>query len=141
MVSEGDQDWVEPVREALPRRGADVILDLVGGAYLEGNVAVLAEKGRQMVVGVPGGARGTLPLRGLMGARGSIRGTVLRARPSHEKVALAREFEDRIAPLFERGRLRPVVDRVFEPRGAGEAHRYMQENRTFGKLLLKWTDD
>jgi len=141
VVAEGPDEWVDPVREVLPPRGADVILDLVGGDYLEGNVAVLAEEGRQMVVGVPGGVRGTLHLRGLMGSRASIRGTVLRARPSHEKVALAREFEDRIMPLFERGALRAVVDRVFEPEEAGAAHRYMQENRTFGKILLKWTDE
>ncbi|MFP3948701.1 MAG: NAD(P)H-quinone oxidoreductase, partial [Longimicrobiales bacterium] len=138
VVSEGDGEWVEAVRKALPPRGADVILDLVGGAYLEGNVAVLAEKGRQMIVGVPGGSAGTLPLRALMGTRGMIRGTVLRARPTFEKVALAREFEDRVVPLFERGAIRPVVDGVFGPEEAGAAHRYMQENRTFGKLLLKW---
>ncbi|MDX1567689.1 MAG: NAD(P)H-quinone oxidoreductase [Longimicrobiales bacterium] len=141
IVSGGDGDWVDAVREVLPPRGADVILDLVGGAYLEGNVSVLAKMGRHMVVGVPGGSEGTLPLRGLMGARAMIRGTVLRARPTYEKVALAREFEDRVVPLFERGTLRPVVDRVFDPEEAGTAHRYMQENRTFGKLLLKWTGE
>lgn len=140
IVADGPDEWVDPVREALPSGGADVILDLVGGAYLAGNVAVLAEGGRQMVVGVPGGVRGTVHLRGLMGSRASIRGTVLRARASHEKVALAREFEDRIVPLFERGDLRAVVDRVFEPEEASAAHRYMQENRTFGKILLKWPE-
>lgn len=140
VVSEGADEWVEAVRKALPDRGADVILDLVGGAYLGGNVSVLALRGRHMVVGVPGGSRAPLHLRGLMGTRGTIRGTVLRARASHEKIALAREFDDRIVPLFDGGTLRPVVDRVFHPDEAGAAHRYMQENRTFGKLLLKWED-
>lgn len=133
-----DGEWAEAVREALPRRGADVICDLVGGAYLEENLAVLAPKGRQIVVGVPSGSEATLQLRSLMSSRGSIRGTVLRARPAHEKAALAREFEDRIVPLFEEGRLRPVVDRTVPPEEAGAAHQYMQENRTFGKLLLEW---
>lgn len=140
VVSEGAEAWVSGARRALPERGADVILDLVGGAYLEGNVSVLAPGGRHMVVGVPSGSRGDLPLRGLMGRRGTIRGTVLRARPTHEKIVLARDFDDRIVPLFDARRLQPVVDRVFEPDEAPAAHRYMQENRTFGKLLLKWQE-
>ena len=117
-----------------------MILDLVGGAYLEGNTSVLSFGGRHMVVGVPGGSRAPLHLRDLMGRRGSIRGTVLRARATHEKIVLAREFDARIVPLFDADKLHPVVDRVFSPDEAPAAHRYMQENRTFGKLLLKWRE-
>jgi NADPH:quinone reductase-like Zn-dependent oxidoreductase len=63
---------------------------------------------------------------------------VLRARPAEEKMTLAREFEARVLPLLERGLLRPVVDDVFAPGEVAEAHRRMEENRSFGKLLLDW---
>lgn len=136
VVAEGD--WTGPVMEGLRGRGADVILDLVGADYLEGNMEVLAPKGRHVVVGVPSGTTAEIDLRVLMGKRGRIRGTVLRARPLEEKASLAREFERRVVPLFEGGVLRPVVDRAFEPDEAGAAHRLMQENRNFGKLVLRW---
>lgn len=135
-----DDDWPEKVRRALRDRGADVILDLVGAAYLEGNLSVLAEGGRHMVVGVPGGSDGRIDLRSLMASRGRIRGTVLRARPLEQKASLAREFEDRIVPLFEGGGLEPVVHRTFRPGEAGKAHRLMQANRNFGKLLIRWDE-
>lgn len=133
-----DDDWPDRVREAFGERGADVILDLVGGPYLQGNLRVLAESGRHIVVGVPGGSEARIDLRTLMGRRGRVRGTVLRARPLEEKAALAREFDRRIVPLFEAGALSPVVDRVFPPEEAADAHRVMEGNRNFGKLLLRW---
>jgi NADPH:quinone reductase len=90
------------------------------------------------VVGVTGGSAAQMDLRGLMGRRASITGTVLRARPAEEKMTLAREFEARVVPLFEKGVLRPVLERAFAPEQAGDAHRLLEENRTFGKLLLTW---
>lgn len=130
--------WPERVRELTGGRGADLILDLVGGPYLAGNLVALAPRGRHIVVGVPGGARAEIDLRALMGRRGSITGTVLRARPLEEKMALAREFEVRVVPRFEAGALRPVVDRVFAAEEAPRAHAWMEENRNFGKILLLW---
>ena len=70
--------------------------------------------------------------------RGSIRGTTLRARPVNEKVDLARTFERDVLPGFETGELRSVVDCVFQAGEAQAAHRYMEENRNFGKILLAW---
>jgi len=134
----GDESWPERVMRASGGSGVDVILDLVGGAYLGGNVGVLAEGGRHIVVGVPSGSRGEIDLRTLMGKRALIKGTVLRARPLEEKIALAREFEHRVCPLFAARRVRPIVDRTFPPEGAPEAHRLLQENRSFGKLVLLW---
>lgn len=133
-----DDGWKEQAREALGGEGADVILDLVGAAYLEANLEVLAPGGRHIVVGVPSGARVEIDLRALMRRRGRIRGTVLRARPLEEKAALARDFERRVVPLFEGGALRPVIDRAFPAEEVADAHRVMQENRNFGKLLIRW---
>jgi len=139
-VVAGEKGWLDGVKEATGGEGVDVILDLVGAAYLEGNQAVLGRGGRWIVVGVPSGARAEIDLRGLMLARATLRGTVLRARPLEEKAALARTFEARVVPLFERGALEPVVARTFSPEEAAEAHAYMEENRNFGTLILEWEE-
>ncbi len=133
-----DETWPERVLEVTHGRGADVILDLVGGAYLAGNQRVLAPLGRHVVVGTPSGARADIDLGALMRRRASIRGTVLRARSTEEKAQLARAFEERVVPWFEDGWVKPIVDRTFAPDEAAAAHRLMQENRTFGKLLIVW---
>ncbi len=132
--------WLESVMEATGGKGVDVILDLVGADYLEDNLSALASRGRHVVVGVPSGTRAEIDLRSLMRRRGRIQGTVLRARPLEEKAALAREFEARVVPLFERGDLAPVVHRVFEPEEAAGAHRTMEENLNFGTLLIRWPE-
>ncbi|HSR41867.1 MAG TPA: zinc-binding dehydrogenase, partial [Longimicrobiales bacterium] len=135
-----EEGWIEEVMSATGRRGVDVILDLVGAAYLADNVRALTEGGRWIVVGVPSGIRGEIDLRGLMGRRATVRGTVLRARPLEEKAALAREFENRVVPLFERGALEPVIHGFFPPEEAGSAHAAMEGNENFGKLILEWEE-
>jgi putative PIG3 family NAD(P)H quinone oxidoreductase len=134
----GDGEWPDRVLAASGGEGVDVILDLVGGDYLEGNLRALAQGGRQVVVGVPSGAKGQIDLRLLMGKRALIKGTVLRARPLEEKITLAREFEHRVCPLFAARTVRPVVDRSYSPEQAPEAHRAMAANENFGKILLLW---
>jgi NADPH2:quinone reductase len=133
-----DGDWSQEILDATDARGVDVILDLVGGPYLAKNQAVLAKRGRHIVVGVPGGPMGEINLRSLMITRGSIRGTVLRARALAEKEALARAFERDMLPGFAAGELRPVIDRVFAADQAADAHRHMEANANFGKILLRW---
>jgi NADPH:quinone reductase-like Zn-dependent oxidoreductase len=133
-----DKEWPERVLEVTDGRGADVILDLVGGPYLEGNQKVVASRGRHVVVGVPGGLEGVLNLRILMGRRASIRGTVLRARPLAEKVELARAFTQSVLPGFVTGELDPVIDRVFPAAEAAQAHAHMEANLNFGKILIEW---
>jgi len=133
-----DETWPDRVMEASGGEGVDLILDLVGAAYLEGNLRVLAKAGRQIVVGVPSGPKAQIDLRLLMGKRALIKGTVLRARPLEEKISLAREFEHRVCPLFAARRVIPIVDSTFGPEEAPQAHQVMEENRNFGKLLLLW---
>lgn len=139
-VEGGGSDWPDRVLAATGGRGVDVILDLVGGPYVAGNLEVLAPRGRWIVVGVPGGASSEIDLRGLMRKRASVTGTVLRARSPEEKALLARAFEARVLPLFERGDLTAVVDRVYPASAAADAHRRMEANLNFGKLVLTWED-
>ncbi len=135
-----EADWPARVLDATDGRGVDVILDLVGGPYLAGNQAVVAERGRHVAVGVPGGARAEIDLRALMTRRARLFGTVLRSRGLEERAALARDFEERVLPGFGDGSLAPVVDRVHPAAAAAAAHRRMEANRTFGKVVLAWAD-
>ena len=134
----GDADWPEKVLAVTKGRGVDVILDLVGGPYLEGNQRVIAPRGRHIVVGVPGGASAQIDLRAMMARRVTMRGTVLRGRPVQEKAMLTRAFEDRLLSFFSIGELKPVIHGVFAPEDAAVAHEVMASNENFGKLLLRW---
>ncbi len=87
---------------------------------------------------VPGGGVAEIDLRRLMGKRGSITGTVLRARPLDEKIELAEAFTERVSPLFESEMLEPVLDRTYPASEAAEAHRRMEGNLNFGKICLDW---
>jgi NADPH:quinone reductase-like Zn-dependent oxidoreductase len=127
-------------REVLARtggRGADVVLELVGGAYVAEDLACLALRGRIVVVGMMSGSVTELDLAALMHRRAEIRGTVLRARPLEEKILAGRALERHLVPLFESGALRPVVDRVMPLAEAADAHRAMQSDETFGKIVLE----
>lgn len=124
------------VRRETGDRGVDVILDTVGAPYWTENVASLAPLGRLVIVGLLGGAGAEVDLRALMRKRATVVGTVLRHRAAAEKAALVREFVERGLPLFADGRLRPVVDRTFPLEEASGAHRYMEENRNLGKIVL-----
>jgi NADPH:quinone reductase len=136
VVAQGD--WEAAAGELAGESGVQVILDLVGASYLEANLGLLGRHGRWIIVGVPGGSRGELDLRRLMALRASIRGTVLRTRSSAEKVVLARAFEELVVPLFEEGRLRPVVDTILPAGEATRAHERMEDSLNFGKILLRW---
>ena len=131
-------DWVQGALAATAGRGVDVILDLVGAAYVEENQRVIATRGRWIVVGVPSGRSATMDLRALMSKRASVTGTVLRARPLDEKIALARATESRLVPGFADGSLRPVIDRRYPAAEAAEAHARMEANENFGAIVLTW---
>ena len=115
----------------------NVLLDLVGGPYWEQNLAALAVRGRMVIVGTMGGPRVEANLGALMGKRLRVHGTVLRARPLEEKATLVQAFVARVLPLIAAGTIRPVVERVFELDDVSEAHRYMETNANFGKIVLR----
>jgi NADPH2:quinone reductase len=117
--------------------GVDVVLELVGGAYVAEDLACLAQRGRIVIVGLMAGASAPVDLGMLLRKRAEMRGTVLRARPLEEKILAARSLARHLVPLLERGALRPVVDRVLPLAQAAEAHRLMQANATFGKVVLE----
>ena len=132
-----DEDWPAIAKRVTQGRGADVVLDFLGPSAFDRNVAALAAGGRIVQIGTLGGASGSVSFGTLMAKRGSLIGTVLRGRPLGEKIALTRAFEAEIVPLFGRGMLKPTIDRVFPFHEIRDAHRYMEENRNFSKVVLK----
>jgi len=116
--------------------GFDVVLDLVGGAYTPASIATMATRGRLMLVGLVAGATATFDLRRILSRRLTVIGTVLRARSVDEKAATTNAFARDLLQGFERGALRAVVDRVFPLAAIADAHRRMESNESFGKVVV-----
>jgi NADPH2:quinone reductase len=138
IVPEGDPPrFADRVRAATGGRGVDVVLELVGGAYVPESLASLAERGRLVLVGLMAGTRADVDLGIVLRRRLRVFGTVLRARPLEEKIAAAQVLARNLAPLVGSGALRPIVDRVLPLAQAAEAHALMATNETFGKIVLE----
>ena len=131
-------DWASRLAASAPGISLSAVLDLVGAPYLNQNLEVLAPRGRLVAVGLTGGSKAELDMGIIMRKRLTIVGTVLRARPLEEKIAVAREISSHIVPAFETGQLRPVIDRIVSFDDIADAHRAMENNETFGKILLAW---
>lgn len=116
---------------------ADVILDIMGAAYLERNVRALATDGRLVVIGLQGGTRAELDLGVLLSRRATVAATALRSRPPAEKAAIVAGVRQDVWPLLESGRIRPVVDRTVPLTEAAAAHRSVAANEHVGKVLLR----
>ena len=132
-----DGQFASDVKSVAPG-GADVILDTVGAAYLAQNVQVVAKRGRIIVIGLMGGVSGELALGALLAKRASIHGSVLRSRSPEEKAALTQSFTEEMLGKFATAELKPIVDEVLPMTDIQDAHRRMDENETFGKLVLSW---
>jgi NADPH2:quinone reductase len=131
-------DWASRVEELAGANSMHALMDLVGGDYLRDNLRVLAPRGRLVVVGLTAGNRTEIDLGVVLRKRIRIIGTALRSRSLEEKAALAREFSQRVVPLFDSRQLRPVIERVYPFAEIGAAHAEMAGNGTFGKLVLTW---
>jgi NADPH:quinone reductase-like Zn-dependent oxidoreductase len=129
-------DFVEEIRALTRGQGPDVILDVVGGDYIDRNLQAIAVKGTVMQVGLLAGGATQVNLGLLLPKRASLTGTVLRARPLEEKVALTRRFAAEVLPLFDTGDLRPVIDSRYPLEQIADAHRAMERNANVGKILI-----
>ena len=116
----------------------DVVCDLVGGDYFRGNVDAAAPRGRVIVIGLTGGRSSTLDLGAVLRKRVTIIGTALRSRSDAEKAALVQSLRELVLPEFARNAIVPAIDRVFPIAAAADAHRYVEENRNFGSVVLSW---
>lgn len=132
----GAEGFGDAVRKLTSGEGVDVILDVVGGGYLAENVAALALKGRMVILATLGGADQPLPVSRVMVKRLRIIGTVLRARPLEEKIAVTQAFARRVNPLLASGTVRPIMDKVFPLADVAKAHAHLEANASFGKVVL-----
>jgi putative PIG3 family NAD(P)H quinone oxidoreductase len=141
-VAVGDDParFADAVREWTNGAGVNVILDLVGGAYLAPNINALALRGRLMLVGTTAGASAQLEYGAVMGKRLRITGTVLRSRSTEEKALAMRRFASHVVPLLQSGTVRPVVDKIYSMDEVRAAHTRMQSNESFGKIILMIDD-
>ncbi|MBC7974367.1 MAG: NAD(P)H-quinone oxidoreductase [Myxococcales bacterium] len=114
-----------------------VVLELIGGAYVDEDIRTVGVLGRIVLVGLLAGPRTEVDLGGILRKRLRVFGTVLRARPLEEKLAVMRTFEAQIVPLLRRGLIAPVIDTVMDLDAAGEAHTRMASNAGFGKIILR----
>ncbi len=136
VVDYTSQDFVEAVKQATNSRGVDVVLCVIGGDYLDRNVSCLAQKGHIVQVGVMGGGTTPFNLGALMPKRAKLSGTVLRARPLEEKIAISQRFATEVVPLFESGQLQPVIDCRFALSDIAKAHAHMGANANTGKIVI-----
>ncbi len=130
------QDFVEATRAATGGAGVDIILDIIGGDYVQRNLESLATHGRLVQIGLQGGTRAQINLAMLMQKRLTFTGSTLRPRSPEEKGLIARELEQHVWPLFADKRVAPVVDRVLPMRDAAEAHRLLEAGTVVGKIVL-----
>lgn len=129
-------DFVEEILRETRGTGADIILDNMGGTYLERNIQVAAEDGRILTIGLQGGARTEVNLGAMMEKRLALHVTSLRDRSLRERARILTGVRDDIWPLIERGELRPVIGRRFPFDNAVDAHRYAESGDASGKTLL-----
>ena len=131
------EDFVAVVKELTGGKGVDVILDMVGGDYVPRELACLADDGRLSLIAFLGGTRATIDMTDILRRRLTITGSTLRARSVEVKGAIARSLEQKVWPLIEAGRIKPVIYRIFGLEEASAAHALMESSAHVGKIILE----
>jgi putative PIG3 family NAD(P)H quinone oxidoreductase len=130
------EDFVAVTRDSTDGRGADIILDIIGAAYLTRNIEALANNGRLSIIGLQGGRTAEIDLGAMLGKRATVCATSLRVRPLAEKAGIVAGVREQVWPLVEKGAVRPVIDRRIPMWQAAEAHRVVESSEHLGKVLL-----
>jgi NADPH:quinone reductase len=131
------EDFVAVTKEATDKKGVELILDMIGGDYVDRNFEAAAVEGRIVQIATQKGPKVTIDLRRLMLKRLTHTGSTLRARPVADKAAIARAVEAKVWPLLESGKVRPVIDSTFPLAKASEAHARMETSLHIGKIMLE----
>ena len=132
-----DTDFEAEVRQATGGQGVDVILDMVGGAYINKNIRLLAVNGRLVQIAFLEGSKAEIDALPIMTKRLSFTGSTLRPRSDEDKGAIAQALADKVLPLMEQGRCLPLIHQVFPLEEAAQAHALMESSRHIGKIMLK----
>jgi NADPH2:quinone reductase len=130
------EDFVDVILAATGGKGADVILDMIGGDYFDRNLKVAANEGRLVIIAMQGGARAEIKLNILLTKRLTVAGSTLRARTVKEKGAVADAVHTHVWPLLASGRVRPIIHATFPLADAAAAHQLMESSNHIGKIVL-----
>ncbi|WP_192560322.1 NAD(P)H-quinone oxidoreductase [Pseudomonas allokribbensis] len=132
-----EQDFAAVIAEKTNGQGVNVILDIMGGSYLNANLNALAMDGRVVMLGFLGGARANdVDLLTILGKRAVVTGSLLRARTSAEKAAIADQLREHVWPVLAAGRCLPIIDKVYPLTDAAQAHAHMEAGDHIGKIVL-----
>ncbi|MDB5798168.1 MAG: NAD(P)H-quinone oxidoreductase [Paucimonas sp.] len=131
------EDFAEVVKAATEGRGVDVVLDMVGGDYVNREIRCLADDGRIVVIALLGGAKGQVDLSHILRRRLTLTGSTLRPRPVAFKAAIAKNLLQHAWPLLEAGKIKPVIYKVFPLDEAADAHALMESSTHVGKIVLQ----
>ena len=143
-INYAEQDFVTEITTLTEGRGVDVILDVVGAKYLQRNIDALADGGRLVIIGMQGGTRAELDINSLLRKRAGVLATALRSRPPTgpgSKAEIVQQVRERLWPMIEAGRVRPVIDTVLDMPQAGQAHRRLAAGGHIGKIVLRVPTD
>jgi len=133
-----EADFAKVIAEKTQGKGVDVILDIMGGSYFDGNVASLARRGRLVIIGfLGGGSVKDFNLLSLIDKQASVTGSMMRSRSAAEKAEIARAVQANVWPLLSQGQCLPIIDRVFPLAEASKAHQRMEDGEHIGKIVLK----
>ncbi|MGQ5522561.1 NAD(P)H-quinone oxidoreductase [Chitinimonas sp. PSY-7] len=133
VINYREEDFTEVIKAA---GGVDIILDCIGGAYLERNLQCLRVDGRLVVIGLMGGTTASLDMGRLLVKRLSVRGSTLRAQPEPVKARLSAALRDQVLSAIQAGRAQVTLDKIFPVAEVQMAHRYLEENRNCGKIIV-----
>jgi putative PIG3 family NAD(P)H quinone oxidoreductase len=135
VLERSPADWLGELNAAVPG-GVDVVLDVIGGEETDRNLRAVAVDGTIVQVGLMGGGSAAVNVGAILSKRVTWIGTTLRARPVERKIALSQRFIAEVLPLFDGGRLRPVIDSRFPFERIADAHRHMEANANVGKIVI-----
>jgi NADPH:quinone reductase len=130
------QDWMAEIATITSKKGVNVILDMVGGSYIEKNLRSLALEGRYCFIAFLEGGKAEIDFRPLMMKRQTITGSTLRARPDRDKTRIANALEDKVWPLLASGKVKPVIHATFPLSEVVKAHQLMESSQHIGKIML-----
>ncbi|SEE44850.1 NAD(P)H-quinone oxidoreductase [Pseudomonas migulae] len=133
-----DQDFVQVIQEKTAGKGVNVILDIMGGSYLNANIAALGMEGRLVMLGFLGGAHAKdVDLMAIMSKRATITGSLMRSRTREEKASIAEQLREYVWPVLAAGRCLPMIDKVYPLADAAQAHARMEGGDHIGKIVLR----
>lgn len=138
-INYNEEDYVEAVKNATDGRGVDLILDMVGGAYIARNIYALAMDGRLAMIAFLSGPKAEINFAQIMTKRITVTGSTLRPRSIQDKAVIAESLREHVWPLIEAGRIAPVMDSIFPLENAADAHRRIESSGHIGKIVLTLT--